>query len=694
MTGLQWQDPTASDPNIRLERLQLAGSMDGPLGPWTPLGTWDLERDQAGAVAPFTLEAPTWARYIRMSGAIPNRRTAVAVELPGALRVLERPQAQDYRSVAGEWGYGSSAGPFEWQQPVDAVAQGVSVTDDQDGPPVQDIVLEPGTPVDGRVARGGDPASYVFTVPQGQRAARIAVSGRPTVGVGLTLLDASGAEVPTTFGPGRVPGTVDHQATVVPGQTYRLLVEQPPFSVVVVYDTSASISGYVPIMSAALRSYTRGIVPGEEAVQLIDLEADPFPDEFSDDPWLIQSQLAAHAGSQTGSSSVEIGLIDALDLLAAREGARAIFLSTDAETSSFLDDTELWHWLELIRPQIFATHVGGSSTPLSNQALMQSWAASGGGFYEYVRSAGTMERAFDRMATWLRRPADYGLLLDFSEEPPPPVEPGRLSVISDPAAANDVGSSETEPAGSAAASDVAIELVLDTSGSMRERLGRQRRIDVAKVVLARLVAEQLAPGTPVALRTFRPEQRSCESDLVVPLGPLDPAAMGATIDALEAVKTVQTPLAAAIAAVADDLAQVDGPRIIVVVSDGRETCGGDPEAAVQSLIDEGFDVSVNVVGLGLDRKSRREVARLAEIGGGTYYEARDADGLAKALKRATGAPFVVLDAGGAEVGRGTVDGPSVELPPGTYRVSIVGASSSLGVVTIDGGEQETIVAPV
>ncbi len=578
---------------------------------------------------------------------------------------------------------------------MDADSDRVGVMDDVASQPAQDVELEAGIPVDGRVARGDDPASYVFTVPEGQHMARIAVSGRPTVGVGLTLLDESGAEVPMVFGPGRQPGTVDHEAPVVPGQTYRLLVEQPPFSVVVVYDTSASISGYVPIMAAALRSYTRGIVSGEEAVQIIDLEADAFPEEFSDDPWLIQSQLAAHAGSQTGSSSVEIGLIDALDLLlAAREGARAIFLSTDAETSSFNDNTELWHWLELIRPQIFATHVGGSSTPLSNQALMQDWAASGGGYYEYVRSSGTMEQAFDRMATWLRRPADYGLVLDFSEEPPPPAEPGRLSVISDPDAASLGGPSGAGTAGSAAASNVAIELVLDTSGSMREKLGRQRRIDAAKGVLARLVAEQLAPGTPVALRTFRPEPRSCESDLVVPLSPLDPVAMGTTIDALEAVKTVQTPLAAAIASVAEDLATADGPRVVVVVSDGRETCGGDPQAAVQSLVDQGFDVSVNVVGLGLDRKSRREVARLAKIGQGTYYDASDAEGLAAAMKRATGAPFIVLDAAGAEVGRGTVDGPRIELPPGTYRVALLGAPSSLDVVVIESSEQVTVtVAP-
>ena len=187
--------------------------------------------------------------------------------------------------------------------------------------PAVDVTLAPGVPVEGRVAREREPDSYVLTVPEGQRRVRLTVSGRPTVGVGLTLLDESGTEVPMTFAPGQESGTVDHEAAVEPGQTYRLLVDQPPFSVVIAYDTSASISNYVPIMAAAVRSYTRGIVSGEEAVQLIDLEADPFPPDFSDDSWEIQSELAAHAGSQTGSSAVEIGLIDALDAARGARGA-------------------------------------------------------------------------------------------------------------------------------------------------------------------------------------------------------------------------------------------------------------------------------------------------------------------------------------------------------------------------------------
>jgi Mg-chelatase subunit ChlD len=227
---------------------------------------------------------------------------------------------------------------------------------------------------------------------------------------------------------------------------------------------------------------------------------------------------------------------------------------------------------------------------------------------------------------------------------------------------------------------------------MLERMGRRRRIDVAKEVLADLVSERLASGTPVALRVFRQEGSGCESELAVPLGPLDPAAMASTIDALRVRKGVATPLAAAIEAVASDLASVSGPRVVVVVSDGEESCDGDPEAAVKALVDQGFDVSVNVVGLGLDRKARRKIERLAEIGQGTYYDARDADQLATALKGAVGAPYVILDASGAEVGRSTIDGDAVELPPGTYRIALAGAVGSLEVAVVEPGSLTTVVA--
>jgi hypothetical protein len=632
-----------------------------------------------------------------MTGRIPQPERS-AIELPAVVRVLEAEEADYDRSVAGERGYGSSAGPLEWSahdEPAPDAEPGP--TDDPqvedgaaDAEGKVDRVLVAGDRVGGRVSRGRDVDWYTATIPEDGVTARFVVSGRPTVGVGLALYDESGAEVPMGLEPGARPGTVEHVASVSPGASYRLRVEQPPFSVVVAYDTSMSIAQYVPIIAGALRSYTRGVVPGEEALQLIDFDAPPLLEDFSDDGWLLQNRLDAHTGSQTGSSSAETGLIDAAKLLATREGARAILLLTDSETSSYGRNTEAWRWLGAVGPRVFAVHIGGASSPVQGERTMQDWAAAGGGAYQYARSIDAIDESFDRMAAWLRRPADYGLSLELSTEPLEPPKPGSLRVVSAEDGATAAGA--TSAGAATGAADVAVELVLDTSGSMLKRLGRERRIDVAKSVLRDLVNERLRAGTPVALRTLRPEALSCQTELAVPLGPLDPESMTATIDALTIPKSVRTPLAAAIAAVGDDLAAVTGPRVVVVVSDGRETCGGDPKAAVRSLIDAGFDVSVNVVGLGLDRKSRKTIARLADVGNGQYYDARDAVGLRDALRAAFGAPYEVVDATGSIVGRGTVDGAPLELLPGTYRVTLVGTKPvTLDVVIVEPGRQSSVV---
>ena len=116
------------------------------------------------------------------------------------------------------------------------------------------------------------------------------------------------------------------------------------------------------------------------------------------------------------------------------------------------------------------------------------WAMAGFGRYQYARAHGEIDRAFDRMASWLRRPASYGLRFDTSSESVPPPAPGSLAVVA-PEEADGTRSAVIGP-------DVAVEIVLDTSGSMLERFGGERRIDIAKRVLADLVRRDLPTGLP------------------------------------------------------------------------------------------------------------------------------------------------------------------------------------------------------
>src|SRR5262249_27705206 len=154
--------------------------------------------------------------------------------------------------------------------------------------------------------------------------------------------------------------------------------------------------------------------------------------------------------------------------------------------------------------------------------------------------------------------------------------------------------------------------------------GGQRRIDIARRVLAGLVRKDIPPGVKVALRTFVRKDRSCDTELPVPLGPLDPEGMADRIEGIRILASVNTPLAKAIRAVAQDLEGVTGPRIVIIVSDGEENCGGDPAKEVRRLAGKGFDVTLNVVGLALDdSKVRKQIRRLAQLGHGTYFDARD-----------------------------------------------------------------------
>ena len=656
---LEWRDPDDSDPGIRIRRVEVEAG-DSPIGPWAPLGTWRLDRADDGAVAPFELPDRTWTRFLRFTTG-PVRKGTFQLELPAALRVIEHPTDDTYRSILAEWGSASPMGPRDLLEPPELASALAPDLDDDD--PSNARPLPPGTTARDRVHRGEDEDWYTLTIPDGQASIRFTVSGDPTVGVALTLFDADGRAVPMSFEQGSAPGTVDYSANVTPGARYDLRVEQPPFSAVFTFDTSGSMGDYLPFVMQAMGSYAGAVTPGEEEVLIIPFEEDALLKEWSDDAYLLQGAVGRYL-SVAGSSSAELGLLESTEALEGREGARAVLMVTDAETSSYQESQRLWQELEAVRPTVFTVHVGADGKPIEARRFMQDWAMAGSGRYQYARSHGEMDRAFDRMATWLRRPATYGLRFDTSTEGVPAPAPGSLSVVA-PQEADGTTSAVIGP-------DVAVEIVLDTSGSMLERFGGERRIDVAKRVLAEMVRRDLPAGLPVAMRTFVRQRRSCATELAVPLGPLDPEALATHIEGIDLLRTVKTPLAKAIRAVADDLEGVTGPRIVIVVSDGAESCGGDPAREVRRLRAEGVDVTLNVVGLALDdAKVRRAIRRLAALGGGSYFDARDPAEVAAAIRTAVSAPFQVFDQAGTLVARGTVGGGAVELPPGTYRVVVL-----------------------
>jgi hypothetical protein len=244
---------------------------------------------------------------------------------------------------------------------------------------------------------------------------------------------------------------------------------------------------------------------------------------------------------------------------------------------------------------------------------------------------------------------------------------------------------------SAAAPSGAVEIILDASGSMLQKLGGKRRIDIAKGTLGSLTSNTIPGGTPFALRIFGREVSSCQTDLDIPLAPLDARAVGSRIEALSAKSGAKTPIAASLEKVPADLQGASGDRLVILITDGEETCGGDPAAAILALQQSGVSVRVNIVGFAVDDKRLAASFKLwAGAGNGRYFDAKDAKGLTKAVSEALAPMFEVLAPDGRVVAKGFVGAGPVKLLPGAYTVRIGGSNGSTKSATVQAKLTKTV----
>ena len=97
------------------------------------------------------------------------------------------------------------------------------------------------------------------------------------------------------------------------------------------------------------------------------------------------------------------------------------------------------------------------------------------------------------------------------------------------------------------APDVGVEIILDTSGSMIQKLAAERHIDIAKEALRGLVSEALVDGVPVVLRTLGGKGKKArrQTRLRIPLGAPAKDATLEFIGRLAAGKRTRTPIGAA-----------------------------------------------------------------------------------------------------------------------------------------------------
>ena len=213
------------------------------------------------------------------------------------------------------------------------------------------------------------------------------------------------------------------------------------------------------------------------------------------------------------------------------------------------------------------------------------------------------------------------------------------TVVVEPTAT--VTAEAVEPTATLAPS-VNMAFILDASGSMLAPLGGRTRLVVAQDAVA-----QLSAGLPSDMnaslwvyghRVAQTDKAASCKDIeqVLPLEPVDAARFDTVAHSFGA--RGWTPITESIRRAAESLPVGANERnSIVLVSDGEETCAGDPCAMAAAVRAADARVTVHAIALNASAITRAQLRCIAEASGGTYQDADTAEELDLALEEATGA---------------------------------------------------------
>lgn len=198
-------------------------------------------------------------------------------------------------------------------------------------------------------------------------------------------------------------------------------------------------------------------------------------------------------------------------------------------------------------------------------------------------------------------------------------------------------------------------VVFDGSGSMSEigfDVQDATRIEDARRAMGR-VMPQVERFRNIGLLTYGPGGADSCSGMTLRFTP-QPMAGAAMVLALDALRpSGLTPLTEAVAQAAEVLSYRDRPGIVVLVTDGNETCGGRPCTLGRALEATGHDLTVHVIGFRAsvdffawnnpeqDPHASATIARcLADETGGVFVSTETVQGLVEALQMTLGCPVI------------------------------------------------------
>lgn len=248
-------------------------------------------------------------------------------------------------------------------------------------------------------------------------------------------------------------------------------------------------------------------------------------------------------------------------------------------------------------------------------------------------------------------------------------------------------------------------LVFDSSGSMAARIGGKSKLDIAKESVGTFVDKLDTKTDNLSVVVYGHKGSSSQVGKLVSCQGIEEIYSMGTVNASLVKSKIATfsangwtPIADSLEKAKDILLASNFPGVansVILISDGEETCGGDPIKKARELCQSDIKVVTNVIGFNVAGSEEAQLKAVAEAGCGNYYSVNSQQELDGAFVKIKGNTIDVNDGAGSSVhvddNNVNVKAPdaSVDVNDGNVEVDVPGAN-----IEVDGDKVKVDVPGV
>lgn len=199
----------------------------------------------------------------------------------------------------------------------------------------------------------------------------------------------------------------------------------------------------------------------------------------------------------------------------------------------------------------------------------------------------------------------------------------------------------SEPAGELRSCQTDAMIVFDASGSMgaTDYTLKVPRIAHVKQSMARVLPE-VAPVRRLGLIVYGQGAYNDCTSIELRTRPMPNAAARLLSMIQDIDPRGRTPLTESVRLAAEVLDYTERSSVVVLLTDGEETCGGDPCKMAAALKAAGPGLTIHVVGYRSEEGTYFKARCMADETGGKYFSVSTEDELVDALRKTLGCPFL------------------------------------------------------